>query len=228
MNFTEAFIKQHDELVDTVGKISQYLEVHKLKNNLGEVQNHLSILSRTLNAHLLMEDRGLYPVMLEHGNITAKELARLYIDEMGGLKNAFVEYIINWKENRIADDPEKFIDETKSIFNLLANRVEKENTILYPFVEKLFFKYKDGIELNSTEEELAAKIEIDRMRALKYNSEMDKKISLHILQAEYEVAKQQKRWFFRNYEIAIQHYRKAYLLGYHAAQEKISELKRRG
>lgn len=228
MKFTDAFVKQHDELVDTIGKISKNLEVQKLLNNLDEVQYHLSILSRTLNAHLLMEDRGLYPVMLEHGNLTAKELARLYIDEMGGLKSDFVEYSINWQENRIIDNPEKFIEDTKSIFYSLANRVEKENTILYPFVEKLFFKNKDGAELYSTDEELAAKIEIDRMRALKYNSEIDKKINFYILQAEYEIAKQQKKWFFRNYEIAIQNYRKAYLLGYHTAHEIISELKRRG
>lgn len=227
MSFTDAFIKQHNELADTVGKLSKFLEVRKLVSNLDEVQLHLSVLSRILNAHLLMEDRGLYPVMLEHGNATAKELARLYIDEMGGLKTAFIEYSVNWKENRISDNPEKFIEETKSIFNVLESRVEKENTILYPFVEKLFFNNKEGVELESTEEEVAAKIEIDRMRALKFNSEIDKKINLYVLQAENEVAKQQKRWIFRNYEIAIQYYRKAYLLGHHSMLEKISDLQRK-
>lgn len=224
MKFTGTFFKQHDELIEIVTKISQLLDVNRIKTNFPDLQKHLSDLSRTLNSHLLMEDRGLYPVMLEHGNVTAKELARLYMDEMGGLKSTFIEYVITWKENRILENPQKFIDETKSIFAALGNRIEKENTILYPFVEKLFFKYKESADVNISEEEWAAKLEINRMNDMKKDSEIKRKIALLVNQAESEVIKQKKKWLFKNYERAIHLYREAYLLGYDEGNTKIREL----
>lgn len=224
MQFTDPYVRQHNELIDTAKKISEFLDVHKLTQNIAEVHFHLSILSRALNAHLLMEDRGLYPIMLEHENTVAKELARLYIDEMGDLKSTFVEYVITWKENKIQDNPERFIIETKKVFDALTKRVEKENTVLYPFVEKLFFGKKNETGASTSEEELAARLEVDRMRASRGDSEIKRKIIHLINEAEMEIFRQKKRWFFRNYETAIKYYREAYLLGHIEAKDKIQEL----
>lgn len=225
MSFTSGLVKQHDELVILLEQIYPCLTPDQLMPNIPQTKNRLNSLSKILNNHLLVEDRGLYPVMLEHSNITSKEIARIYIDELGGLRTDFFEYFFTWDEERIKSNPELFIEKSQQIFTKLTLRIEKENTILYPFFERLIF-YPDEI-ISVSEEELAAKLEINRMTQTKAEKNTSKEIEFLLISAEREVKKQDSRFLFKNYDLALKLYHDAYLLGHSESIEKIKSLSKK-
>ena len=65
------------------------------------------------------------------------QIAQRFVDEMGGIAQAFTAYNEKWKTSAsIQADAIGFINETKSIYSALTRRIEKENTILYPLMDK--------------------------------------------------------------------------------------------
>ena len=97
----------------------------------------LSKLAGNLKVHLAMEDEAVYPMLLEHKDPEIRSLAQKYMIEMGGLKDAFIEYIDKWtKAFAIQQNPEEFVEATKGIFDALGKRIEKEDSELYILVDE--------------------------------------------------------------------------------------------
>lgn len=137
MSFTSGFRRQHDEILEVATEISQHLDANVLKDKHKEALGLLNTLAGKLTAHLTMEDKVLYPKLLSHSDQTVKSTAQEFIDEMGGLSSVFKSYVEKWQNSDdIKNQAESFIDETKGIFDALGQRVEKENTILYPLADQ--------------------------------------------------------------------------------------------
>ncbi len=61
-----------------------------------------------------------------------------FMDEMGGLAEAFGAYCAQWNRPKAIDgDPAGFAAETKSIVDALGQRITRENTQLYPLAAQL-------------------------------------------------------------------------------------------
>jgi len=57
---------------------------------------------------------------------------------MGGIAQAVIIYAEKWEYGAALDnDPKLFIEETKTIFKALINRVERENKDLYAIADDL-------------------------------------------------------------------------------------------
>lgn len=139
MAITDGYRNQHDELVAIVQEISGKLEETSLAGDAAnEVSELLKSLAGKLLVHLAAEDKVLYPKMIDSGNSEAADAAKKFQEEMGGLKSAFEDYYGKWVNPRsIAGQPSEFITQTKDVLSALAQRVEKENTVLYPLVDRL-------------------------------------------------------------------------------------------
>ena len=138
MSKTKSFRDQHDDLLKIVSEISAHLNVDELSNDASEVRSLLSKLLGKLNVHLSMEDKALYPKLLEHSDERVKSMAKRFIDEMGGIGKAVKAYKDKWPSAlQIQKDPSDFIEQTKGIFDALAKRIEKENNELYKAVDEL-------------------------------------------------------------------------------------------
>ena len=138
MNVTKSFRDQHDDLLKTASEIAARLNIDQLSNDASEVRNLLSELLGKLNVHLSMEDKALYPKLLNHPDEEIKSMARRFIDEMGGIGDAVKAYKTKWPHAlAIQKNPGDFIEQTKGIFNALTNRIEKENNELYKIVDEL-------------------------------------------------------------------------------------------
>ncbi len=132
------FRDQHDELLKIATEISAYLDVDKLSGDAGEVRGLLSQLLGKLSVHLSMEDKALYPKLSEHPDERVRSMARSFMEEMGGIGEAVNEYKSKWSSSlEIQKDPGDFIEQTKSLFDALSKRIERENSELYKVVDEL-------------------------------------------------------------------------------------------
>ncbi len=138
MSKTKNFRDQHDDLLKIATEIAGHLNVNELSNDASEVRRLLSKLLGKLNVHLSMEDKSLYPKLLDHPDERVKVMAKRFMDEMGGIGKVVTAYREKWPSPlHIQKDPSTFIRETKGIFDALGKRIEKENNELYKTVDEL-------------------------------------------------------------------------------------------
>ena len=128
MSFTDKFRQQHEEILGIVGELNEQL---KAKADAQALRAVLSNLAGKLNFHLAMEDKALYPRIMEK-DARANALARKFMEEMGGLGEAFAAYNAKWQVTAIRKDPEGFATETRKVFVALGKRIARETAELYP------------------------------------------------------------------------------------------------
>jgi hemerythrin-like domain-containing protein len=129
---TKRYVEQHDELLDLANDIIIRLNFKALAEDATEVRSLLSKFLGRLTVHLAMEDRSLYPSLLEQEDESVKAMARRFVNEMGGIAEAVDEYAAMWASAvAIQDNPKVFIAHTNNIINALARRIDKENNELY-------------------------------------------------------------------------------------------------
>jgi iron-sulfur cluster repair protein YtfE (RIC family) len=137
---TAPFRAQHERLLEIAGEISEYLaDGLELLENSNTVSKLLADLSRELKMHLTIEDTSLYPILCLGDNEELKNKALEFKEEMGGIRGSFEAYIAKWPSGyQIKENFEEFIKETKSLFEALAERIDRENNILYQMIDELF------------------------------------------------------------------------------------------
>mgnify|MGYP001575543039 CR=1 FL=1 len=138
MGKTDNLRKQHEEMVSIVSRMSAILNRERLSKDATEMRSLLSQLAGKVSVHLAMEDKALYPHLLEHSNEIVKNMARNYMAEMGDIGNTFKGYIKKWPDPvSIQQDSDLFIKETKTVIDVLSKRIDKENRELYHTVDTL-------------------------------------------------------------------------------------------
>lgn len=138
MAMTDAYRKQHNELLDMAVKLSGKLTKDEVVKSADEIVGILSQFASKLNMHLTMEDKALYPKLMTSSNPKTAQTAKEYMTEMGGIKQVVEKYISSWSITKnLTSDPQKFIDESKGIISALKTRIDKENNILYPLADSL-------------------------------------------------------------------------------------------
>jgi iron-sulfur cluster repair protein YtfE (RIC family) len=136
MSITDNLRIQHSEIIAVLDDISSHLTAAELSDDSTHVYGLLLTLSDQLSFHLKREDKALYPALFRHPDKQISKLAKKFYEEMGGISKAFQEYTARWPHAAsIQDSSADFIRETKEIFATLCDRIEKENTVLYPRLE---------------------------------------------------------------------------------------------
>jgi len=132
---TENFVRQHTEILDMAGEILGLLKADLSLDEASKIRNMLSTLAGKVSIHLAMEDNGLYPRLKESKDPAVQKTTLEFIREMGDIMEKFKAYNERWPVPRsIHEAPSQFIVETKLIFAALQNRIERENTLLYPLI----------------------------------------------------------------------------------------------
>jgi|tagenome__1003787_1003787.scaffolds.fasta_scaffold17021610_1 hypothetical protein len=131
MGFTDKFRQQHREVLDMVSELNQKLKANEDAQSL---RTSLSALAGKLNFHLAMEDKALYPRLMKIDG-AAQGVAKKFMDEMGGLSDAFGAYNNKWQVSAIRKDPAAFAAETHKVFGALGKRIARENAELYPLAD---------------------------------------------------------------------------------------------
>ena len=138
MEKTESFRNQHKEILQVVREISPLIKGDQVTGDVNAVRNLLSTLAGKLNVHLSMEDKVLYPKLLDHQDANVRLMANKFNNEMGKIKEVFQGYLQKWQTGiAIQKDPASFTNDTKGIFDAISKRIERENNELYALVDRL-------------------------------------------------------------------------------------------
>jgi hemerythrin HHE cation binding domain-containing protein len=131
--------RQHRELVKVATRLFGWLDAGKLQQRgAAEAHQLLSSLSGILNVHLAMEDRSLYPNLLTHSDLRLRTLARRFLDERAPIQSEFERYRTTWASaSAIEAAPAAFVDETRAVLGMLANRMQLEDDVLHPEIVRV-------------------------------------------------------------------------------------------
>ncbi len=98
----------------------------------------ISDLLSYLYIHLLVEDKALYPRLIQYPNKQIQESVKKSIEESSHIKDVVDEYKQKWISSiEIQNDPDNFIKETNKLLDALLKRIEKENNHLYDLVDEV-------------------------------------------------------------------------------------------
>lgn len=135
---TDNFRQQHSELTVLAGAIKQGLRKDSLARDASEMRRLLSEFAGKLKVHLAIEDKTLYPKLLNHGDPEIAATAQEFMDEMGGLAGVFNAYVAKWSTiANIQRDVDGFVKESQAIFSAFAARIHKEDNVLYKMLDDL-------------------------------------------------------------------------------------------
>lgn len=101
-----------------------------------ELAKLLARLGAVLTAHLKLEDDSLYPALEQSSDRTIRETALHYRDEMGGLRQRFLDFVGSWgSAAAIAADQDSFMTAWSALRSALEVRMAKEDHGLYAIAE---------------------------------------------------------------------------------------------
>jgi hypothetical protein len=132
--------RQHRELVRTATEMFGWLDAAKLRERgAGDAFRALSSLSGILKVHLAMEDRSLYPGLVQHKDLQLRTLAQRFLDERCMIQERYDGYRGRWTSAAaIERDAEAFIEETRQVLGMLWNRMKMEDDVFHPEIVRAF------------------------------------------------------------------------------------------
>lgn len=134
---TTSLRQQHDDIAQIVMQMKSIVDGGRAEAEAATVRSALNTLGGKLSVHLSMEDKVLYPVMLSSTVANAATMAKQFQTEMGGLAGAFKGFSDKWTETAIKQNAAGFTAEAKQVISLLVDRVQRENTQLYPLADQI-------------------------------------------------------------------------------------------
>lgn len=98
----------------------------------------VAALDARLKLHLVIEDRFLYPQLLDSGEHHLRSRAAAMQNEMGRLYAEYRVFVDTFVARNGAErEPERFVAEARRLFGLLRRRIEREEAELYPLAGRL-------------------------------------------------------------------------------------------
>lgn len=89
-----------------------------------------------LARHLVAEDGLIYPSLIIGDDPRMAAVARMFVDELGGLATIWSDYCQMWDDAAIMVDWRGFAAATEPLLDALATRILREDRILYPLAER--------------------------------------------------------------------------------------------
>lgn len=130
--------RQHLDIKGLLKKINSILSIRNMEDSLDELVWDINTLAGKLNIHMKTEDKFLYPELINSSNTNLRNISKEYSEEMGSIHIIFTEFKNQFNaKNKILNDKDKFLIESKKVLKLLENRIEKEDKSLYPKIKSL-------------------------------------------------------------------------------------------
>ena len=127
---------QHEKLLSDAVAIDKLVSSSNLATSAQDIRLKISSMIGVLQMHLSSEDKVLYPDMVASLNPKTRETAEKFIKEMGRLGETVKDFNNKWTVQYISSNP-AFKAEWKTVLNVLGDRVNRENTELYPLADQM-------------------------------------------------------------------------------------------
>lgn len=130
---TELYRRQHGEILRHLDALDKLAGAAPEQ----EVCLELSRLGGVVKLHLTLEDKNLYPRMLEHGDAGVRATAEEFKRTMSDLAPVYVAFHDKWiRPGAVDANRFQFAAEFRTVRDALRRRIDKENRGLYDVIDK--------------------------------------------------------------------------------------------
>jgi hypothetical protein len=140
----DGLAQQHDEIAALLKKLTNHEDDRDIMDNAMGLSLTLGKLAGKMYLHILTEERILYPALLSLRNESVRETCKKYSTAMDNIVQRFRRYRAAYSSaGKIFAHPAAFRYRTTAIANILIQRFEDEQLVLYPILERLCRDYYD-------------------------------------------------------------------------------------
>ena len=134
MSNLESYRNTHAEIRQMIDDLRALLrpELLHIRPNAKTAYELICDLGTKVRAHLAEEDRTIYPTLLIHEDPRVKSIAWGFISGEKPLRKVFDDYHKRWLKNCDFNFTEGFLKETHEFFDMVAQRIDREEQILVP------------------------------------------------------------------------------------------------
>ncbi|MEL7188106.1 MAG: hemerythrin domain-containing protein [Pseudomonadota bacterium] len=130
--------RQHETLLVLAKELKATAAKIETRDHAAAASTGLAKLTGLLRMHLVVEDRSLYPALLNCQDPQVAALAARFVTEMGGLGEDYFAFVDRWNcASVIFEQRDDFKSEYQAIFSALEARIEREKNELYPLADKI-------------------------------------------------------------------------------------------
>lgn len=134
---TSKLRSEHDRILRQASILAGLAGPRMTRDVATEARAAICGLDRLLVEHLQQEDGWMYPLLMASPDDEIRRVAAECVEDMGGILGAWIAYRDQWSIDAILAAPGRFAMATDGIMGALALRVERENTELYPLVDRI-------------------------------------------------------------------------------------------
>lgn len=134
MQTMKEYESTHAELRQMIEDLQSIMtpEHLKVRPNAKTAYELLCDLGDKVKKHLADEDRSIYPSLLIHEDPRVKSIAWGFISGEKPLRKVFDDYYKKWLKDCDFNFTEGFVEETREVFDMLTQRMDREEQVLFP------------------------------------------------------------------------------------------------
>ncbi len=127
----------HAEMLDIISDLRAMMTREQLSIRPNAMTTHKLIceLAEKMKAHMSSQDKSIYPGLLIHQDPKLKSMAWGFLNGQKPMKKQFERYHSKWLKDCDFEFSDEFIGETMEIFEMIEDRIQREESILIPTLE---------------------------------------------------------------------------------------------
>ena len=127
----------HADMLDMISDLRAMMTREQLSIRPNAMTTHKLIcdLSDKMKDHMMEQDRSIYPDLLTHQDPKLKSMAWGFLNGQKPMRKQFEQYHAKWLKNCDFNFSDEFITETLEIFDMIEDRINREESILIPTLE---------------------------------------------------------------------------------------------
>ncbi|MES9939093.1 MAG: hemerythrin domain-containing protein [Candidatus Thiodiazotropha sp. 6PLUC2] len=138
MSTLESMKGSHSDMQQIISDLRAMMTKEQLSIRPNAMTTHKMIcdLAELMKGHMSEQDRGVYPGLLTHQDPKLKSMAWGFLNGQKPIRKHFEQYHGKWLKNCDFNFTDEFIADTFEIFDMIEDRIQREETILIPTLEK--------------------------------------------------------------------------------------------
>ncbi|MEJ2454460.1 MAG: hemerythrin domain-containing protein [Candidatus Thiodiazotropha sp.] len=137
MSAIENLKDSHAEMLDVIGDLRAMMTKEQLSIRPNAMTAHKLIceLAEKMKGHMAEQDKSIYPDLLIHQDPKLKSMAWGFLNGQKPMRKQFDNYHAKWLKNCDFNFSDEFIADTFEIFDMIEDRIKREESILIPTLE---------------------------------------------------------------------------------------------
>ncbi|MES2149064.1 MAG: hemerythrin domain-containing protein [Pseudomonadota bacterium] len=133
----EKLKQDHNEIMAQVTQLKKLCQ-SGIAENADAIARQIVTMSSVIKLHLAAEDLVLYPALAKSTDAGIAKIGKQFQQEMGGIAAAYMKFAGSWTTGKnVSSNPEGFREDANNIFKALHQRIQTENTELYPLADQV-------------------------------------------------------------------------------------------